>query len=147
MNRQYFRDGNRRGSASTDETAFRWWWAVLGPYVVLPISAVGLAMVGFPGVDGSFRSALALGLFLGAGLIHIALHGDARHLRTTGSGWTPRYRWYALGGAAVLLGVGLLLDVSVPGGIPGAVLLAGVFGIIVTAPVYLGRRYLAARRQ
>lgn len=118
------------------------------PYVLLPISIAGLAVFGAIGVDGSFRSVLALGLFLGAGLVHVGLYKDAYHFRTTRSGWMPRYRWYALGGAAVpLLGALLLLNVAVPGGLLGGILLSSVFGIVVTAPVYLSRRYLAARQQ
>ena len=36
---------------------------------------------------------------------------------------------------------------AVPDGILWGILLSGVFGVIVTAPLYLGRRYLTARQQ
>lgn len=146
MTQQSSFQSERRNESDPADGGFRWWWAILAPYVLLPVSVGGLLALRNTGVDGPVRSLLALGLLLGAGLVHVGLYKDARDLRTTASDWMPYYRWYAVGGAAVVLGALLVVEVNVPGGIVGGVLLSVVFGITITAPVYLVRRYLIATR-
>lgn len=144
MTQQSYASSDHRNEP-TKAREFRWWWAILVPYVVLSVSIVGLLVLGNSGVDGPVRLLLALGLLIGAGLVHVGLYRDARHLRTTGAEWTPRYWWYALSGTVIVLGGLLAIDVAVPGGILGGVLLSAVGGVYLTAPVYLVRRYLTAR--
>ena len=148
MTRPSYSSSERRSeSKPTELDEFRWWWAILAPYVLLPLGIGGLLLFGNADAAGPVRSLLALGLLLGAGLVHVGLYEDANRLRTTGSQWMPYYRWYAVGGAVVLLGVLLVVDVAVPGGILGGALISVVFGVHATAPLYLGRRYLAGRQR
>ena len=144
MTQQSYTPSDRRNDP-TKAREFRWWWAIFAPYVALSVSVGGLLMFGDSSVDGPVRSLLALALLIGAGLIHVGLYRDARYLRTTGVEWTPHYWWYALSGAVIVLGGLLAIDVAVPGGIIGGVLLSVVSGVYLTAPVYLGRRYLTGR--
>jgi hypothetical protein len=92
----------------------------------------------------SLRFLLGLVFLLSAVLAHIGLSTDIRSVRTGSQQWSPRYWWYTVGGAGVLLGGLFVLDVSVPGGVVGAVVLSLILGVIPSIPVYLGRRYLAS---
>lgn len=136
---------SERQNDSIKARTFHWWWAIFAPYVLIPLGIGGLVVLGNTAATGPVRLLLALGLFIGAGLVHVGLYRDARHVRTTGAEWTPHYSWYAVGGAVVVLGALLVVDVTIPGGIVGAILLSVVLGVFVTAPLYLGRRYLTAR--
>jgi len=120
--------------------------AILAPYVLLALGIGGFLALGTTDVGGPVRSLLAVAVLFGAGVIHVGLSQDARHLRTSDAAWTPQYRWYAIGGALLVLGAVLVLDVTIPGGILGGILLAAITGVFVTAPIYLTRRALTARQ-
>lgn len=138
---------SERQNGPTKASKFRWWWAILAPYVFVLIAVGGLVILGNTDTTGPIRLLLALALLVGAGLVHVGLYRDARHVRATDSEWTPQYWWYPVGGAVVLLGALLIIDVTVPGGIFGAMILSMVFGVFITAPLYLSRRSLTSREQ
>lgn len=132
------------GTASTFPTT-RWSWALLAPYVVIAVVGIPLAVLG--GLDQlpSPRPLFGLVFLLSAVLVHVGLYNDIRFVRTTSQRWSPRYWWYTVGGAGVLLSGLLVLNASVPGGIVGAVVLSLILGVVLSTPAYLARRYAASQ--
>lgn len=131
------------GTGSTLFTR-RWSWAILAPYVVITVVGILLAIFGDMDQVPSPRSLIGLVFLLSAVLAHVGLYTDIRSVRATNQQWSPRYWWYAVGGAIVLFSGFLILDASVPGGIVGAVVFSLVLGVVLSIPVYLGRRYTAS---
>jgi O-antigen/teichoic acid export membrane protein len=132
------------GTRSTLPTT-RWSWAILTPYAVIAVVGIPLALFGDMDQLPSPRSLVGLVFLLSAVLARVALYKDIRSVRTASQQWSPRYWWYALGGALVLLGGLFILDASVSGGIVGAVIPSLVLGVVLSIPAYLGRRYAASQ--
>jgi hypothetical protein len=85
------------------------------------MAVVGIPLALFGDMDQlpSPRSLIGLVFLLSAILAHIGLYNDIRSVRTASQQWSPRYWWYAVGGALVLLGGLFILDASAPGGSSG----------------------------